>query len=254
MTTTYMVTMPREGYAPISRVFYFLRRFDVHKWIVGAEVGAGGYKHWQIRLKCRLEPKDFLLAWQGIVSAKAHIEEATDSAEAWEYEGKEGGFLASWDTMGARRARFGRKEWRQEAIVEALRDSNDREIVVWYDQRGNCGKSWLTAHLYERGEAYLCLSYMKDVQAMVQSLASQVLADREKGYAPRPYVIIDIPRSWKWSEQLYVALEAIKDGLIMDPRYSTRIVDVRGIKVLVLTNTRPKLDKLSQDRWAIYEY
>ncbi|ADB24797.1 putative replicase protein [Chimpanzee associated porprismacovirus 1] len=148
---------------------------------------------------------------------------------------------------------FGKMRWNQEGALEALQRTNDREIVVWYDQDGNMGKSWLCGHLYETGKAYYIPPYISTIQSMIQTVASLVLQDREAGYPPRPLIVIDIPRSWKWSTELYTAIEAIKDGLIMDPRYGARPVNIHGTKVIVLTNTKPKLDKLSEDRWVLYD-
>ena len=251
MTKVYMVTMPRQGYSGFTAIMRFFRKFDCHKWIVSAELGAMGYQHWQIRFRCALEPEQAMIAWRLNVCNGFNILEANDNG--WEYEGKEGKFLASWDAPGARRVRFGKMEWRQEVAVERARDTNDRQVVVWYDPRGNSGKSWLVGHLVETKQAYYVPPYLATVESMIKTLASMVKADREAGSPPRPLVVIDIPRSYKWKQEMYVAIEAIKDGVIVDPRYSATVENIRGIGVIVMTNERPKLDKLSMDRWDIME-
>lgn len=257
MSQDYMVTMPREGYEYFSKIMAYFRKQDIKKWIIGAEEGKTGYKHWQIRFRSRIDndPKNNL----GVQAQKLelvlhgwfqglHIEPCSD---AYEYEGKEGKFLASWDTMDNRKIRFGKPRWYQKCAIDDLWRTNDREIKVWYDPKGNCGKSWLVGHLYETGQAYYLPPYMNSVNQMIQTLASMVIEDRNKGIPPRPLVLIDIPRSWKWTDDLYVAIESIKDGLIMDPRYSARPVHCRGLKVLVMTNVEPKMKKISADRWKI---
>lgn len=261
MTKDYMVTMPRNGKNALELLKY-INQNDVHKWIIGLEKGKTGYQHWQVRIRAR---EDFFgfqtieyagqklkikTGWLPQHIPEAHCEECSDN---WEYEQKEGRYIASWDMMEARRQRFGAPRWYQEKALEALQRTNDREIVVWYDPTGNVGKSWLNGYLFETQKAYYLPPYLTSIQSMIQTLASMVLEDRKTGYPPRPYVIVDIPRSWKWSTELYVAIEAIKDGLIIDPRYSARPINIRGIKVLVLTNTPPKLDKLSSDRWVQYD-
>ncbi len=250
MVTHYMITAPRKGCDGISRILHYIRTFDVHKWVIGAEIGASGYEHWQIRMGMRFDKVDEARVSFGIYwgDTNFHIEECSDN---YEYECKEGTYIASWDTMEVRRQRFGCMRWYQMTTIERVRKSNDREIVVWYDPTGNVGKSWLAGHLYETGEAYYIPPYLKDVNSMIQTLASLAIEDKKRGLPPRPLVVIDIPRSWKWSEPLYTAIEAMKDGLIMEPRYSAKPINIRGIKVLVLTNTEPKLDKLSSDRWVI---
>lgn len=253
------------------RIWRYINSHDVHKWIIGAETGRNGYKHWQIRIKTS-DPNFFAFVekeepyltegwkiayrkvkigtgWANINIPKAHVEECSDN---WDYEIKEGRYLASWDTDEVRRMRFGKMRWHQEVAVKTLRETNDREVMVWVDVMGNSGKSWLVGHLYETGQAYYLPPTMTSVQSMLQTMASLAWEDREDGRPPRPFVLIDIPRSWKWSKELYCAIETIKDGLIMDPRYSARPINIRGVKVLVMTNISPKVDALSKDRWKEY--
>ena len=270
----YMLTIPRErtdriGTEPIIRLMRYIRENDVKKWIVAMETGKGGYEHWQVRLQARegfsewkdaevpvlgpnwtivMEKTKVGTGWIQRNIPQAHVEECSDK---WEYETKEGRYWASWDTVEVHRLRWGRMKWWQEAIVNRVRATNDREVVVWYDPKGNNGKSWLVGHLFETGKAYYLPPTMTTVQGMLQTMASLAHQDREDGRPPKEFVVIDLPRTWKWSKELYCAIESIKDGLIMDPRYSARPINIRGVKVLVLTNEMPKLDALSEDRWII---
>lgn len=270
MVSCYMLTIPRDDEKDALKIWRYINTHDVHKWVIGAEVGRNGYKHWQVRIRTsdpdffKFEEKEqpYLLdnwqiayrkvkigtGWVNINIPRAHVEECSDN---WDYETKEGRYIASWDTPEVRKLRFGKMDWRQKAIVERLESTNDRQVMVWYDPDGNNGKSWLVGHLFETGRAYYLPPTMTSVQAMLQMMASLALQDREDGRPPREFVVIDIPRTWKWSKELYCAVEAIKDGLIVDPRYSARPINIRGVKVLVLTNEEPKLDKLSSDRWII---
>lgn len=241
MTKTWMLTVPRNNTAKEwVAIWRWLRVNDVHKWVCGMEIGDNGYEHWQIRLQVNKDFKTLKAEW----GPKAHIEEASD---VWDYERKSGMFLSSADTPEVRNRRFGKLNWRQEAVIEALQGTNDREIVVWYDQKGKAGKSWLAGHLYETGEAYV-VQAIDSIKGMIQDVASEYI---KHGW--RPIVVIDIPRGWKWTTDLYVAIERIKDGLIKDPRYSSNTVHICGVKVLVTCNTMPKLDKLSDDRWVIID-
>lgn len=212
---------------------------DCKKWQIGMEVGKNGYRHYQGRLVSSND--DFF----DRVTARIptiHLEKG----DHWcNYEGKEGHYWTSDDTVEIRKVRFGTPNEDQKAVIKSLMQQSDREIDVWYDPRGNAGKSWLVNHLWEKHQAHYIAPYFKSVQAMVQDCASKQMADR------RPIIVIDIPRSWKWSEELYTGLETIKDGLIDDPRYSAKTVNIRGTKILVLTNTKAKLDKLSIDRWVL---
>ncbi|QIR82275.1 replication associated protein [Chicken smacovirus mg6_1052] len=262
MVTNYMITMPRNENMNALKLLRYINTHDVKKWVIGAEIGKSGYQHWQCRVAVsddhfyefeevfdwiRQQKKKVGTGWINVNIPEAHVEECSDT---WDYETKEGRYIASWDTPEVRRLRFGRMTWTQETCVNLLRNTKDREIVVWYDPEGNHGKTWLVGHLYETGQAYYLPPTLTSVQSMLQTMASLAWADREKGRTPKEFVFIDIPRSWRWSRELYTAIESIKDGLIMDPRYSARPINIRGIRVLVMTNTRPELDKLSQDRWV----
>jgi len=233
-----MLTIERKDtYKEGNLLFKFFRMNDIKKWVVGAEKGAGGYEHWQVRMQCRYNFEQLKALFP-----RAHIEEASDT---WEYEIKEGKYWTSWDRKENRQQRFGKYRYAQKRVYETLQDTNDREVVVWYDEEGKAGKSWFTRALWERGEAYFCAGYTSG-GAIVQDIASEYI---KHGW--RPIVIIDIPRAGKWTPDLYEAIERIKDGLIKDTRYSASTVNISGVKVLVCTNTKPKLDKLSADRWRI---
>lgn len=175
-----------------------------------------------------------------VTGGKVHVEES----KAWsEYEKKEGCYLTSEDTPRIWLQRFGTPRWYQKAVIEAVRNTGDREIVVWYDPKGNLGKSWVCSHLYETGQAKV-LNPMGTARALVQDVCSMYINGGPE------ILVINIPRTWKWTDDLLVAIETIKDGLLSDPRYSNTTIN-RDLKILVTTNEMPKFDKLSADRWEV---
>lgn len=236
MTETYMLTIPRYPWVK-KGLKAFIEHNDVHKWIVAKETGKGGYEHYQVRLTTGAGFERLKEAFP-----QAHIEQAS---EVFDYERKEGRYWTSEDTSAIRRNRFGRLDRNQERILSHVRKSNDRSITVVFDPEGNLGKSFLCRWLYEQGKGYYVPPTIDTVKGIIQFIAS--------GYRNEGIIVIDIPRSWKWSEQLYTAIESIKDGLIFDTRYSAKTRDIYGVNVLVLTNNKPKLDKLSKDRWDILD-
>nr|BBE29380.1 replication associated protein [Papio cynocephalus associated smacovirus] len=266
MTKTYMMTAPRKQgieYAePIElsgwlhgwilptrtnvckrEIMHAIKNNDCKKWIIAKEIGKDGYEHWQ----CRIETSnDNFFEHVKENSPKMHIEEAERGVDESDYEAKEGQYIKSTDRVQNLIQRYGEFRPNQKRALMALEATNDRQVVVWYDETGNVGKSWFTGALWERRQAYVTPPTIDTVKGLIQWVASCYI---DGGW--RPYVIIDVPRSWKWSEQLYSAIESIKDGLIYDTRYHSRMINIRGVKVLVMTNTMPKLNKLSADRWAI---
>ena len=237
----YMLTVPRTVHKKVLRIM--IDANDCKTWIIGKEKGKNGYEHWQIRLGT--SNKAFF-DWVKLYIPTAHVEKATDTTGA--YERKEGQYWTSADRSEVLQQRYGKLRKAQKAVLRALQATNDRQVAVWYDHTGCVGKSWFTGAMWERGLAYVTPATVDSVKGMIQYVAS---CYTQGGW--RPYVIIDIPRSWKWSEQLYCAIESIKDGLFYDTRYNASMVNIRGVKVLVMTNTLPKLDALSIDRWVIID-
>lgn len=228
---------------------YYWRKFqkcmsaqDSHKWVIGEERGKGGLHHYQCR--CRLSMgKEEGFKWLKMMFPTAHIEECSDT---WGYERKEGKFICAEDRVETLRQRFLPYNNGQETALKHLDETNDREIVCWVTEEGNAGKTWLKKALWERGLAHFVQPVKVDASRMVMDCASQFI---KQGY--RPYVVIDLPRTAKWTDDMYIAIEMIKDGLISDPRYSTEAVNISGAKVLVLCNHKPVLTKLSADRWVV---
>lgn len=228
------MTIPR--YFPKKGVITFCKN-SCKKWVIGFEKGKGGYEHYQVRLSTSL-------SFEGLktVFPKAHIEKCTDT---WNYEKKEGHYICWNDTREIQTARFGRLRENQRRIVRSCIRQSNRSITVVYDPCGGSGKSWLARNLYERGKAQYVPPYLNSVKDIIQFVAS--------GYGEEGIICIDLPRSWKWSKELYTGIEAIKDGLVFDGRYSARTRDIYGVKVLVFTNNKPSLDALSADRWDLLD-
>lgn len=234
--TIYMMTMPRNS---VNKALLkkFILDHDIHKWCIGYETGKTGYEHFQVRIQFGGQFDELKRFFDD-----AHIEEGSDD---WEYEKKGGYFVSNEDTTDVLRCRFGKLRPNQLRILKLLSEQNDRGVLVWIDHTGGVGKSFLTRWLVERRRAYYVPPTIENAKQIIQWVCS--------GYQGQPFIVIDIPRSAKWSESLYTGIEAIKDGLIYDTRYSAKLRDIWGVKILVLTNSKPRLDALSKDRWTIIE-
>lgn len=233
----YMITMPWNA-ASKRMINLYLTKNDIHDWTIGYEVGRDGYRHIHVRLNARGSFEELQRFFVG-----CHIEQGSTDDDA--YERKDGHFVSSKDTVDVRRCRFGRLRDNQQRVLELLDRQSDRQVLVWIDSTGNVGKSFLTRWLVERGRAYYVPPTVDNVKQIIQWVCA--------GYQGQPYIVIDIPRSAKWNQSLYTGIEAIKDGIVYDTRYTSKLRDIWGCKILVLTNSKPNLDALSKDRWVIYE-
>lgn len=220
----------------MSGLIKWFKSQDSHYWIVALEHGASGYTHFQVRGDSRYSFADLKR-----IFPKAHIEETKNRCE---YERKEGCFICSDDTRDVLRVRFGKLSRTQQEILDTVETQSIREIDCWLDPRGNHGKSWLSIHLHEQGKALVVPRYCFTARGISQFICSS--------YTGQQYIIFDVPRAGKIPQDIYEALEAVKDGLVHDERYSGRCRDVRGAKLIVFTNRPLDTRKLSDDRWRLH--
>lgn len=260
MSEIWMFTAPyKKGI--LSDLAKAWREYDGKKYQIGIEKGRNGYRHVQGRIKIsadttwnrntleRMGRKKIKRVEKGshFFDRCARNSIHCTKTEQWsDYEGKEGFYISSDDRPSIRMQRFGELTEEQKGVLRLADSTDDRQVVVWFDQEGKHGKSWLCKALSERKKGYY-IDKGNTAQGMVKDLNSAV---REGGY--REYIMIDIPRSSKWENKDYMAIEKIKDGLVTDPRYGYHIENLTDCKVIVMCNTMPKLDKLSKDRWVFY--
>lgn len=247
MVTHVMGTMPYRSSKTGQYNAHWIRRifeiYDVKDWVVALETGKRGYKHYQIRFDISGDYKSFFQRVHEAVP-ELHLEEASNGPFDNDYERKEGFFVSSRDTDEILRVRFNRLNPVQRDILQIVDSQNDRQVDVWLDPRGNHGKSWMSIHLWERGQALVVPRY-----AVTPEKLSGFVCSAYKG---EPYIIIDIPRAGKPSKGLYEEIESLKDGLVFDTRYHGRTRNVRGAKIIIFTNTPLDKNALSHDRWRLH--
>lgn len=216
-------------------------------------MGANGYRHYQIRL---VSSNPHFFEWVQNNIGVAHVEKG--NTEWNDYERKSGNFACSEDTDQIRQIRFGNlRELQKKILKEVNHDqgwvllpggridkSGDRRISVYLDSTGNHGKTWLSLHLYEIGKACIVPR-----ASCTPEKASAYICSAYRG---EEYIIFDIPRSRKIDAGLYEVLEEIKDGLVFDHRYTGKCRNIRGVKLIVFTNTPLDTKKLSHDRWCLH--
>lgn len=244
MTTDWMITAHRPWSFNIPRLWRFLAP---KHYVIAVERGKTGNPHIQARVKTS-KTKEEVEKWQEqssflMAGIDLRLAEPKDIKE-WQYERKEGLYICSWDTNENREMRFGRPTDAQMRFLDRLSTQNDREITVWYDPKGNSGKSWLCGHLWERGRCCYVMG--------TSGNPDRIIKDAVSAYDYSGLILIDLGRSTKWTPDLCEVLEHLKDGLIRDDRYSNKTINIRGVKVGVMCNKRPILDGLSEDRWDIF--
>lgn len=232
MSQIWMFTGNRE-LIPKKALKEMLKANDCHKWQIGFEVGDDGYRHYQGRL---VASNDDYFEW-----CKAHIPSLhVEPSDRWiDYENKEGYYISSDDFNEMREVRFGTLRQNQKEKVNWLKYQTVREIDFWYDPKGLSGKSHMINYLWEHRLGHYVRPY-NSTDKIVADVCSKMKKEKRK------YILIDIPRVEDVKGDLIGALEIIKDGLVDDPRYEGTTINIRGVRVLVCTNSKiTNLNKLS---------
>lgn len=241
--STWIATIPRSE-STKRKLNLFFKSQDIKKWVYGREQGKGGYQHYQVRFEwLDSHDEDAFDVFKDWFYA-GHLEPA--KTDNWEYEKKDGNYFCWDDNVHILKRRYGALRDKQKRVLSRALQSNDREIIVWCQPDGGAGKSFFTSALWERRLSHNILP-SNTAKGLIQDVASEVIENGK-----RPIITIDIPRTWKWTDELYFAIEKIKDGLIKDTRYHSRTVNIVGTAIIVLCNDMPKVGKLSADRWIIF--
>jgi hypothetical protein len=137
------------------------------------------------------------------------------------------------------------RDWQAE-LYNILEGVPDRSKIIWiYNARGGCGKSSFTK--------WYC--FHRKVVALRAANAGDLLNLVYKSKAQRVY-LVDVSRSIgkQYSmDDLYQALEDIKNGRIVNTKYETGQKLFSIPHVVVFSNMRPDLEKLSGYKWSVYE-
>lgn len=132
-------------------------------------------------------------------------------------------------------------DWQIE-LEKKLNDTpNDREIIWIYSDKGGIGKTSFCKYMLCKYEClYLSKGNYRDLINMVYK------SDMNNN----KIVLIDIPRN-SGNRISYSAVEAIKNGLIMNSKYETGFKMFTPPHIAIFSNEEPQYDLLSEDRWNV---
>jgi len=229
-----------------------------------------GYKHWQIRLslikKKKFGPLKTLLDKTLFKGANIKPTCATVAAEM--KKDADAFYVMKLDTriegegpytdkdpaepVATEVIRFmqeqGLRPW-QRHILESGKNNTQRErfriINIILDKRGDIGKSMITEYLEFKKVAEAVPSMFTEAQDYMQWVM---------GRPKLGMYIFDMPRSLpkKNLNQLYAAIECIKDGVAFDKRYRPQKERLERPIIWVFTNEPPNTNMLSRDRWRFW--
>lgn len=134
--------------------------------------------------------------------------------------------------------------WQQQ-VIEMIRQPVHPSIIYWfYDREGGFGKSAFGKDC----------AYRLHMPLITAAKASDILNLVSK-MPNRPGYIFNIVRTINASvmDELYCAMETIKDGCFINTKYETFQVIMNKPHIIVFSNHLPKMSALSARRWCIVD-
>lgn len=149
-------------------------------------------------------------------------------------------FYCEEDTQSISVRQLERMELRlwQTYVDTLLQRQTDREILWIWDTVGNTGKTWMSNYI----------SSCKGGIVMENGKTSDIAY----AYGQQRIVVFDYSRSQEERVNYHV-LECFKNGRLFSPKYDSKVLTFKSVKLLVLANFKPDFTKLSMDRWCVYE-
>lgn len=135
-------------------------------------------------------------------------------------------------------------DWQRTALT-FLDDESDRTIYWIYEGSGNTGKSSFVKYLAVKRGAFMVSGKAADSKYGIVKFYEQ--------FGKYPSLItVDIPRCMS-DYVSYQALESIKNGHFFSGKYESGMCVFNSPVIICFANTMPEIDKMSLDRWQVYE-
>lgn len=133
--------------------------------------------------------------------------------------------------------------WQQKLMEHCMEPPNDRRIMWIYDSKGCTGKSKFCKYMAYHHKV-LTLGYAKtsDLLNLVSKNTDRIAYFLDLTRA-KPKDVAD--------NDLYAAIESIKNGYFMNSKYDTKEVIMSIPHVVVFSNQLPNMSMLTNDRWQI---
>ena len=137
------------------------------------------------------------------------------------------------------------KPW-QRWITEKVTKTADYRDILWiWQPEGNTGKTYLAKYLHYFHGAIITGGKSEDMKHAIARW-KQIT-----GHYPVT-IIIDVARSDSIPKSGYKTIEQIKNALFFSGKYQSGMVaSCNPPNVVIFSNTPPKLQNLSNDRWVV---
>lgn len=141
----------------------------------------------------------------------------------------------------------------QEKIAATYTERKAQRRIINYvvETGGNCRKS-TTCGIGELYHGGLIVPVMGNGDKIMNFCCSYFSERKVRETGP---ILIDLPRTYRHErlEQMYSAIEQIKNGRLWDWRHKTTIWWIDSPVIWVFSNDPPALDALTPDRWRVWK-
>jgi hypothetical protein len=130
------------------------------------------------------------------------------------------------------------RKWQEELKIKLESPPNDRTVMWYHDNIGNTGKSFMARYIKSTMNGFVT--------------GGDKTTDVANGYNGERIVVFDLTRSCEESVD-YDTLEQLKNGMLFNGINRSRVKEFNIPHVVVFSNFKPDVTKLSLDRWSIEE-
>ena len=129
------------------------------------------------------------------------------------------------------------RQWQQQLIDILKKEDNDRRVFWVYDHKGGTGKSYMCQYLLKSGGILFPDFNYRDNCYL---------------YNSEPIVMFDLARS-SVSPMDMRLVEDLKNGYVISTKYEVRRKIFASPTIIIFSNSLPKSELLSNDRWYVVE-
>lgn len=209
-------------------------------YIYGFEVGENGTPHLQgyVEFKKKTRPIE------AIKIKEIHWEKCKGNRKQnIDYCSKDNNYKTNMYIEKAVKVIATFRPWQQQVLDYIDQEPDDRHIIWIWEEIGNVGKSSLSKYLAVKKNALVCEGKSADIFNGVYNYFET------NGRFPN-IIIIDMPRC-NAGYMNYGALEKLKNGLLFNSKYESKMMIFNPPHVIVFCNVEPEEGKYSDDRLII---
>lgn len=133
-------------------------------------------------------------------------------------------------------------------IINILKGEPDDRKIFWFYGSGNCGKTTFCKYINRIYDDTIILG------GKASDMKNGIVTYKKMNDDCDPEIVImNIPKSFDQEYLSYPGIEEVKDMLFYSGKYEGGQVDGNPPFVFVFSNIPPDTQKLSADRWMIYD-